>query len=40
MVGTWADAVWAVRFYEKHGFQVVSTDMIGKTVSHYDIRSP
>ncbi len=24
LVGTWADAVWAVRFYEKHGFQVVS----------------
>jgi GNAT superfamily N-acetyltransferase len=23
LVGTWADAVWAIRFYEKHGFQVV-----------------
>ncbi|QEE30253.1 GNAT family N-acetyltransferase [Terriglobus albidus] len=23
LVGTWADAAWAIRFYEKHGFQVV-----------------
>jgi len=25
LIGTWADAVWAVRFYEKHGFRLVST---------------
>ena len=25
LIGTWADAVWAIRFYEKHGFQRVST---------------
>ncbi|MBW2576253.1 MAG: GNAT family N-acetyltransferase [Deltaproteobacteria bacterium] len=24
LVGTWADAVWAIRFYEKHGFRVVT----------------
>ncbi len=24
LIGTWADAVWAVRFYERHAFQVVS----------------
>ena len=24
LVGTWRAAVWAVRFYEKHGFQLVS----------------
>ena len=24
LIGTWADAVWATRFYEKHGFQQVS----------------
>jgi N-acetylglutamate synthase-like GNAT family acetyltransferase len=24
LVGTWAAATWAVRFYEKHGFRVVS----------------
>jgi len=26
LIGTWADAVWAIRFYEKHGFRVVSPD--------------
>ena len=24
LIGTWADATWAIRFYEKHGFQIVS----------------
>jgi len=24
LVGTWADAAWAIRFYEKYGFQLVS----------------
>jgi GNAT superfamily N-acetyltransferase len=24
LMGTWADAVWAVRFYEKHGFRLVT----------------
>ena len=24
LIGTWADALWAIRFYEKHGFQVVN----------------
>jgi GNAT superfamily N-acetyltransferase len=23
LIGTWADVVWAIRFYEKHGFHVV-----------------
>jgi GNAT superfamily N-acetyltransferase len=23
LIGTWADAVWAIRFYEKHGFRMV-----------------
>ncbi len=26
LIGTWADAVWAIRFYEKHGFQSVSRE--------------
>lgn len=26
LVGTWADANWAIRFYEKHGFRMVSTE--------------
>lgn len=24
LVGTWADAGWAIRFYQRHGFRVVS----------------
>ncbi|MEE8348124.1 MAG: GNAT family N-acetyltransferase [Acidobacteriota bacterium] len=24
LIGTWADAVWAIRFYEKYGFRQVS----------------
>src|ERR1700676_4065448 len=24
LIGTWADAVWAIRFYEKQGFRMVS----------------
>jgi GNAT superfamily N-acetyltransferase len=27
LIGTWADAMWAIRFYEKHGFRVVSREM-------------
>jgi len=23
LIGTWADAAWAIRFYEKHGFEPV-----------------
>jgi N-acetylglutamate synthase-like GNAT family acetyltransferase len=23
LIGTWADAVWAIHFYEKYGFQIV-----------------
>ena len=26
LIGTWADAVWAIGFYEKHGFRVVDPD--------------
>jgi N-acetylglutamate synthase-like GNAT family acetyltransferase len=26
LIGTWADAVWAIGFYEKHGFRVVEQD--------------
>ena len=25
LVGTWADAAWAIRFYQKHGFTLVSS---------------
>ncbi len=26
LVGTWADASWAIQFYEKHGFKLVSPE--------------
>ena len=26
LVGTWAAAIWAIRFYERHGFRLVSED--------------
>ena len=26
LVGTWADATWAIKFYEKHGFKLVSPE--------------
>jgi len=25
LVGTWVDATWSIRFYEKHGFKLVSS---------------
>lgn len=25
LIGTWADAAWAIRFYEKHGFLIVGS---------------
>lgn len=24
LIGTWADAKWAIKFYEKHGFELLS----------------
>jgi GNAT superfamily N-acetyltransferase len=35
LIGTWADAVWAIRFYEKHGFQVVRPDQKGQLLRRY-----
>ena len=26
LVGTWAAAGWAIRFYERHGFELVSPE--------------
>jgi N-acetylglutamate synthase-like GNAT family acetyltransferase len=26
LIGTWADATWAINFYKKHGFRLVSFD--------------
>jgi GNAT superfamily N-acetyltransferase len=35
LVGTWAAAWWAVRFYEKHGFKLVSTEEKDRLLSTY-----
>ena len=35
LIGTWADAVWAVRFYEKHGFRVVSVEEKNRLLRTY-----
>ena len=35
LVGTWADAVWAVRFYEKNGFQLVSKEEKDQLLKRY-----
>jgi hypothetical protein len=26
LIGTWADAIWALSFYQKNGYRLVSTD--------------
>jgi GNAT superfamily N-acetyltransferase len=35
LIGTWADAVWAIRFYEKHGFERVESGDIGLLLRRY-----
>lgn len=35
LIGTWADAVWAIRFYERHGFQVVSASEKDRLLRQY-----
>ena len=35
LVGTWAAAVWAIRFYEKHGFQLVSPEEKNRLLKKY-----
>ncbi|MFA5881549.1 MAG: GNAT family N-acetyltransferase [Eubacteriales bacterium] len=35
LIGTWADATWAVRFYEKHGFELVSTEEKNRLLQKY-----
>jgi N-acetylglutamate synthase-like GNAT family acetyltransferase len=35
LIGTWADAVWAIRFYERHGFQMVSTTEKDRLLKRY-----
>src|SRR5207249_4752448 len=35
LIGTWADAVWAIRFYERHGFQTVSAQQKDRLLRQY-----
>ena|SRR5580698_6022891 len=35
LIGTWADAVWAIRFYERHGFRRVSPDDKDRLLKRY-----
>lgn len=35
LIGTWAAAVWAVRFYEKHGFRLVSPEEKDRLLKKY-----
>jgi N-acetylglutamate synthase-like GNAT family acetyltransferase len=35
LIGTWADAVWAIRFYERHGFRMVSTEDKDRLLKKY-----
>jgi N-acetylglutamate synthase-like GNAT family acetyltransferase len=35
LIGTWADAIWAIRFYEKNGFRVASTQQKNRLLRRY-----
>lgn len=35
LVGTWAAAEWAIRFYQRHGFQLVPTDEKNRLLNTY-----
>ena len=35
LIGTWAAAVWAIRFYEKHGFRLVSPEEKDRLLKQY-----
>lgn len=35
LVGTWADAEWAIRFYRRHGFETVSREEKNRLLKRY-----
>jgi GNAT superfamily N-acetyltransferase len=35
LIGTWADASWAIAFYEKHGFSVVTPEEKSRLLRRY-----
>ena len=40
LIGAWADALWAIRFYQRHGFQVVSQSEKERLLRTYWTVSP
>lgn len=35
LIGTWADALWAIRFYERQGFNLVTTEEKNRLLRKY-----
>ena len=35
LIGTWVDAIWAIRFYERNGFQVVGPEEKNRLLKKY-----
>lgn len=35
LIGTWVDAIWAVTFYQKNGYRLVSTDEKNRLLKKY-----
>ena len=35
LIGTWAAATWAIRFYEKHGFRLVTPEEKDRLLKKY-----
>jgi len=35
LIGTWADASWAIQFYERHGFQLVGGEEKDQLLKQY-----
>jgi N-acetylglutamate synthase-like GNAT family acetyltransferase len=35
LIGTWADAAWAIRFYQRHGFRIVGLEEKDRLLRRY-----
>ena len=35
LIGTWADATWAIRFYQKHGFKLIPLEEKDRLLRRY-----
>lgn len=40
LIGTWADAAWAIRFYQNHGYELVPSVETGRLLRTYWTVSP